>query len=92
MRHNCSREAEDEQQIKLDGEVSAGARLQIQLNGTGLIQLDGQLDYKSAWTEGKSAAAESACRQYRVVWELLLPEAELRLRQGDGLQIWLDKS
>ena len=90
-RRNCSREAEDEQQIKVDGEVEAGAGLQIQLNRTGLIQLDGQLNYKSGWTVGKSAAAESACRQYRVVRKVLLPEAELRLRQQGGLQIWLDR-
>ena len=46
-RRNCSREAEDEQQVKLDGAVEAGGGLQIQLNGTGLIQFDGQLNYKS---------------------------------------------
>ena len=31
-KHNCSREAETEQQIKLDGAVEAGAGLQIQLD------------------------------------------------------------
>ena len=47
-RHNCSREVEDEQQVKLDGAVAAGP------------------DCKSS-----------------------LPEAELRQRQGGGLQIQL---
>ena len=40
----------------------------------------------------KTAAAESVCRQYRVVRWFLLPEGELRLRlgQSSGLQILLN--
>ena len=40
----------------------------------------------------KTAAAESACRQYRVVRWFLLPEGELRRRlgQSSGLQILLN--
>ena len=34
-RHNCSREVEDEQQVKLDGAVEAGAGLQIRLDSGG---------------------------------------------------------
>ena len=41
-----------------------------------------EADCKFGWTEGKSAAAESACRQYGVVREVLLPEAGLRQRQA----------
>ena len=65
-RRNCSCEVEDEQRVKLDGAVEARA----------------ESDCKFGWTEGKSAAAESACRQYGVVREVLLPEAELSGSRG----------
>ena len=57
-------------------------RLQIMPNRTG--QPEPGSSSTGAQKYFSSAAAESACRQYRVVREVLLPEAELLLRQQGG--------
>ena len=58
-------------------------RLQIMPNRTG--QPEPGSSSTGAQKYFSSAAAESACRQYRVVREVLLPEAELLLRQQGGV-------